>query len=186
MAGRLMSPFESHQGRVGRELSFRVWYFRCMMKALKCALIAASGILPLLAAAERDTGAPKLEGHLRVMDHCSVDLDLGQSECMVILDGDGTESPGYPPSKKADFRVELDGAQIYFRPVHGAEASRCGGAGLNAATGAKYARRRLRVDDLPSGSHICIRTNEGRYGQLTINKLTKPPLDSIELTYLIW
>jgi hypothetical protein len=163
-----------------------MWYFRCMMKALIRALIAASGILPLLAGAESDTVAPKLEGHLRVTDHCSVDLDLGQSECMVILDGDGTESPGYPPNKKADFRVELDGAQIYFRPVHGAEISRCGGAGLNAATGAKYARRRLRVDDLPSGSHICIRTNEGRYGQLTINKLTKPPLDSIELTYLVW
>jgi hypothetical protein len=186
MAGRLMSPFESHHGRVGRSSGLRMCYFRCMMKALIRALIAASGLLPLLAGAQGDTDAPKLEGHLRLTDHCSVDLDLGQSECMVILDGDGTESPGYPPNKKADFRVELDGAQMYFRPVHGAEISRCGGTGLNTATGAKYARRRLRVDDLPSGSHICIRTNEGRYGQLTINKLTKPPLDSIELTYLVW
>jgi hypothetical protein len=163
-----------------------MWYFLCMMKALIRALIVASGILPLLAGAKSDTVAPKLEGHLRVTDHCSVDLDLGQSECMVILDGDGTESPGYPPNKKADFRVELDGAQIYFRPVHGAEISRCDGAGLNAATGAKYGRHRLRVDNLSSGSRICIRTNEGRYGQLTINKLTKPPLHSIELTYLVW
>jgi hypothetical protein len=157
-----------------------------MMKALIRALIAFSGILPLLAGAEVDTVAPKLEGHLRVSDHCSVDLDLGRPECMVVLDGDGTESPGYPPNKKADFRVELDGVRIYFRPVHGAEISRCDGTGLNAATGAMYGRRRLRIDDLPLGSHICIRTNEGRYGQLTISKFTKPPLDSIELTYRVW
>ena len=155
------------------------------MKALMRAFIAVSALLPLLAGVDVHSAGPKLEGSLRLTDHCSVDLDLGQSECMVILDGDGTESPGYPPNKKADFRVELDGAQIYFRPVHGAEISRCSGAGLDAASSAAYGRRRLRVDDLRTGSSICIRTNEGRYGQLTINKLMKPPLDSIELTYLV-
>lgn len=157
-----------------------------MMKALVRASIVASGILPLIGQAESNTVAPKLQGHLRVFDHCSVDLDLGQFECMAIFDGDGSESPGYPPNKKADFRVESDGAHIYFCPVHGAEISLCDGSGQIAVTGAKYGKRRLQVDNLPSGGHICIRTNGGQYGELTINKLTKPPLDGIELTYRVW
>jgi hypothetical protein len=154
--------------------------------SVKISVFAFSGILSLLAGADVETVAPKLEGQLRVTGNCSVDLDLGESECMAILDGDGTGSPGYPPNKKADFRVELDGSQIYFRPVHGAEISRCGGMGLNAAAGAVYGRRRLRIDDLPSSSHICVRTNEGRYGQLTIGKVAKPAFHNVELTYEVW
>ena len=88
---------------------------------MKALMILAFGTLPLVSGAETDTVAPKLEGRIRLADHCSVDLDLGQSECRVVLDGDGAESPGYPHNKKADFRVELDGAEIYFRPVYGAK-----------------------------------------------------------------
>jgi hypothetical protein len=104
------------------------------------------------------------EGSMRISSHCSVDLDAGNRECNVILDGDGTQSPGYPSSKDIDFRVEPDGTRLYLRPRNGAQLALCDKAGRTACNSVRYLKQRLRVDDLPQGTHICVQTSQGRYG----------------------
>lgn len=58
-------------------------------------------------------------GQMRVGPHCTVDLDEGDQQCMIVLDGDGSEYPGYPRNVSADFRVEPGDLRLYLRPVHG-------------------------------------------------------------------
>ena len=136
-----------------------------------------------------ECSAASAQRHIKVFGHCSVDFDradASQPECIVMVDGDGTEPLGYPNDKGSDLRVEERQNRIYFRPVHGAMFAAPHDSGRSACEAAHYSERLMRVDDMPSGSHICIRTKEGRYGQMTIETMSGPPTNTVEVNYSVW
>jgi hypothetical protein len=127
-------------------------------------------------------------GQMRIGSYCAVDLDEGDWECMVVVDGDGTESPGYPSKKTDDLRVEDGDSRLYLRAVHGAELAigTRTEAGMPGCMTATYAKGRLRVDCLPAGLHICVRTNQARYAELRIDEPVRGKAGYIVLSYTTW
>ena len=130
-----------------------------------------------------------MQQSIKVVGHCSVDMDRtdgSQPECMVMLDGDGTEQLGYPDAKGTDFRVEEKENRILFRPLHGAMLAPVHELGRAVCEAAQYSKHSLRIDKMPPGSLICIRTSEKRYGQIAIKNVVGPPTNEVELSYVIW
>jgi hypothetical protein len=116
--------------------------------------------------------APK-EGTLKVGDHCAVSIDQGTAECLITLDGDGTEPPMHPTGKKFDFWYKSGGKVAYFNPQNGtafAIGSRAA-ADLSGCTASTFSNRPVRVDPLPVGTHICLRSKEGRIAKVELKGL---------------
>lgn len=116
-------------------------------------------------------------------------LDGGKIECAAILDGDGSEPLQHLRGKEWDFWFEASGKIRWLHPQNHtmfakAETTEPGKVGCQATT---YSRRAFRIDALPSGSHVCVLTGQGRYAELTIldtvaNSSNKPS----QLTYVLW
>jgi len=167
---------------------------RTMASMLAPRMLGTAGLLVLSflvfkrSEANQPSSAPS-HRRIRVFGHCSVDIDrtdASQPECMVMVDGDGTESLGYPNSKGSDFRVEERQNRIYFRSLHGATLAIADDAGHSTCENAQYSKHLMRVDDMAPGSLICIRTAERRYGQMKIEKVIGPPTNTVELSYVVW
>jgi hypothetical protein len=110
------------------------------------------------------------QGKLDIHEYCSVDLDVGASVCNVIVDGDGTEPPTHPRGKAYDLWLQRNGKALYFVPQNGAVLAigDLKEAGFQGCGVAQYAKGKIRIDDLPRGTHICVRTNEGRYAEMRL------------------
>ena len=107
---------------------------------------------------------------LSVGDYCSVALDSGEVDCVVMLDGDG-EPKQHPTGRKWHFWFEEVGKMRTLVPQNGTRFAKpapveFGKAGCQAAT---FKSGRLRVDQLPAGSHVCVQTRSGRYAELILN-----------------
>ncbi len=126
-------------------------------------------------------------GQLRVNTHCEVDLDDGECVCMITLDGDASDPPAHPGGKEDDFRLEPDGSRLYLQPRHHAQFAMgsAAEAGFSGCSSAAYRKGRLRIDGLPAGRHICVRTNQGRFAELRIDE-ARPKADSVLLSYTTW
>ena len=149
---------------------------------VKLALLIATAVFAT------SSGQVRKMGQMRVHLHCEVDLDDGQCECVVVLDGDGRGFPSHPSGKEDDFRLEPGGSRLYLQPRHGAQFAKgaASEAGLSGCMTAPYAKGRLRVDDLPMGHHICVRTNQGRYAELRIDEAIRRGADRVLLSYTTW
>ncbi len=134
------------------------------------------------------SGQVRKTGQMRVNLHCAVDLDDGICECVVTLDGNGTEFPSHPSGKDDDFRLEPRGSGLCLQPRHRAEFARgtASKAGLSGCMNATYVKGQLRVDQLPLGNHICVRTNQGRYSELRIDEAIRRGADQVLLSYTTW
>lgn len=124
-----------------------------------------------IATAEAPAQSIVREGQIKVTDHCSVDLDSGRSECMVVLDGDEGGRPGYPRIEGDDFRIERHGRALYLRPRHGASVV--------------DQRHSLRIDELAVGARLRVRTSEGRLAQLTIVERAAKAA-AVTFSYVVW
>jgi hypothetical protein len=98
------------------------------------------------------------------------DVDSGDS--IVVLDYGANELP-LPRSgsfKGSDFWFE-SGKQKFLRPQHGAKFSKMprNSSGYEACAKTTYSGNSLRVDKLASGTHVCMRTSEGRFTDITIH-----------------
>lgn len=127
-------------------------------------------------------------GDLKIFPHCAVDLDAGECACVVTVDGDGTEPPGHPSGKNDDFRLEPSGSRLYVQPRHRTLLAKPtpSPSELTGCTAAQYANARIRVDGLSKGSSICVRTNEGRYAEITVDQTIVSRADHISLSYRTW
>ena len=107
------------------------------------------------------TGSVHKQGKLDIHEYCSVDIDEGTSDCIVTVDGDGTEPRVHPRGKAYDFWLQRNGRAVYLIPQNGA-ALAIGDlkeAGFQGCALGQYAKGRIRIDDLARGTHICVRTN---------------------------
>jgi hypothetical protein len=152
---------------------------------LRATIRSAPLFVALLTAA-----APEAEqtGVLKMFDQCSVVLNGGYVECLVTLDGDGTEPKEHPGGKKWDFWFEESGKAIFLNSQNrtmfaNAGATEPGKAGCQAAV---YKRGRFRIDKLPTGSHVCVLTGRRQYAELTLESTSKPARVPLPIAYVLW
>jgi hypothetical protein len=140
----------------------------------------------LLAAASPDV--VRKQGMLGVQDYCSVDLDEGTAQCTITLDGDGTQPPTHPRGKGYDFWYQPAGKARYLVPQNGALLSTGGQteAGSSGCAAATYVKGRIRIDGLPPGTHICVRTSTGRLAEFLLNGSVDPKKGVVSITYITW
>ena len=120
------------------------------------------------------SGAVHKQGKLDIDEYCSVDLDKGASDCIVTVDGDGTEPRIHPRGKAYDFWLQRNGKALYLIPQNGA-ALTIGDlkeVGFQGCGVAHYAK----------GS---VRTNEGRYAEMKLED-AGPKSDGVAVTYITW
>jgi hypothetical protein len=155
---------------------------RRLTPAVKLVLLTAAALFATFSGQVRKTG------QVRVFLHCALDLDDGGCECVVTLDGDGTQPPSHPSGKADDLRLEPDGSRLYLQPRHRAEFAKgtVSEAGLSGCVTAPYVKGRLRVDGLPMGIHICVRTNQGRHAELRMDEAVRAGADHVLLSYTTW
>jgi hypothetical protein len=131
---------------------------------------------------------------LTMNDQCSVALKGGKIECMVILDSDGTEPKPHPTGKEWDFWFEQIGKLRTLVPQNGTRFAKpapveFGKAGCQASA---FKSGRLRVDQLPAGSHICVRSASGNYAELILNAelirdaSPRASNDELRFSYILW
>jgi hypothetical protein len=86
----------------------------------------------------------------------------------------------------SDFWFE-SGKHKFLRPQHGAKFFRgiVSSTDYKACAGAAYSGNALRVDNLAAGSHVCMRTSEGRFTNITIRGYNPATLQ-FTLAYVTW
>jgi hypothetical protein len=158
-------------------------------------------ICALLGFAALQDATPRIhkQGVLGIRPDFAGDLDEGRlgfggdsfdpgKETLVLLDDWENESPlhenGY--FKGSDFWFEW-GKRMFLRPQHGAKFSKriVGSANYKACADAIYSRNALRVDNLPVGTNVCMRTSEGRLANITIHGYD-PATFAFTVTYVTW
>lgn len=127
------------------------------------------------------------QGKIEVPDYCSVNLDRGQCSCTVTLDGDGSEPRHHPGGKGWDFWYQTDGKASYLHPQNGGRLAVGGpsGAGFSGCTAADFSKRRIRVDQLPAGTHVCLRNKAGRVAEIELDGVN-PKNRRLQIAYVTW
>lgn len=127
------------------------------------------------------------QGSLEVPQLCAVDIDEGKVTCTIELDGRAT----IPPAKDADsdFWLKIGGrGEVKFSPRNGVTLA------LNPATessrdgcaSAAYSSADVRVDGLPLGSRICLRTTRGRYAQVEFSGVIRLRAKRVKIEFVTW
>jgi hypothetical protein len=131
---------------------------------------------------------------LTLTERCSVALNGGKVVCMVTLDGDGTERKSHPTGKEWDFWFEEAGKTRTLVSQNGTSFANpapveFGKAGCQASA---FKSGRLRVDPLPAGLHVCVRSASGHYAELILNAelirdaSARASNDELRFSYILW
>lgn len=157
-----------------------------------CALVG-------IAAMQDATPPVHKQGKMEVPHYWAADFDTGRvgyagksyiidsENDVVFMDGGEDPPPIYLTSfKGSDFWFE-PGARQYLRPQHGAMFSKqiVSDAAYSTCAVTAYSKNRVRVDNLPAGSLICIRTSAGRYANIQVNGYDRESY-RLKLTYITW
>ena len=127
------------------------------------------------------------QGVLDVPELCSVDVDEGQVVWAVELDGQGTIAP--KADKDSDFWIQTEATgAVHLKPLDGVGFALNPSAegGREGCVSAVYSTKDVRIDGLPVGSRVCIRTNRGRYAQLEFAEVVKQKAKHVTATYITW
>ena len=121
-------------------------------------------------------------------DHCFAALDGGKVECVVTVDGDGTEPSQHPSGNDWDFWFEASARAIFLIPQNRTMFAKAGAAEVTkgGCEAALYKRDRCRIDILPPGSHVCVLTGRGRYAELTLENIAKGSHGPVLVAYTLW
>lgn len=78
--------------------------------------------------------------------------------------------------------------QRYLVPRGGAEMSISGrrNRGLAGCSTARYSAGRISIRDIPVGTYVCVRTNEGRYSEFRVNARVGPSPGTLRIGYTTW
>ena len=145
-----------------------------------CALIGLTAV--------QDT-SPQIhkQGKIQFYDRAAVDIDEGSAIVEVHVDGDDSvPDPTHPSVKGSDFWFEV-GHFLHFHPEHGAmfSASSVSSPEYSACAKASYKKGSIRVDNVGSREHLCVRTSEGRYANILITNYD-PKSRQLSLSYTTW
>jgi hypothetical protein len=119
---------------------------------------------------------------LELTEGCALDLHAGKTMCWIDL-------PRPPAdSRDDDFWVEGSGKRMYFHPRNGSGLAKIGAAFPDPAAcrSARYITGRLRIDRLPAGTHICVRTHSGSYGDVRLDKPGGADSYRVAMTFVAW
>lgn len=58
--------------------------------------------------------------------------------------------------------------------------------GYDGCARARYSRQRVRLELLPAGSYVCVRTSEGRISQFRVNRISGGRIQTISIGYTTW
>jgi hypothetical protein len=151
---------------------------------IRFAIAVSFALVSFLSAA---LGEAAEEGTIKVGDHCAVSLDQGTAACLVTLDGDGTEPPLHPTGKEFDFWYKAEGKASYFESENGTMFAVGGSdsADLSGCIAAVFSNRRVRVDGLPVGTHICLRNRRGAIARIQLRGMD-PKKHFLSIGYATW
>ena len=126
-------------------------------------------------------------GGFDLVDLEAVDLDGPLYGFVVIHDDERPVLPEYTTFEGSDFLYMVVGKRLYFGPQHKAVFSEgaVNPAGLAGCSAAKYVKDNLRIDTIPVGASICLRTSEGRYAEIKIEGF-KPKEKRLKISYTTW
>ena len=127
------------------------------------------------------------QGTIEVPQQCSVDIDEGKTTCTAELDVRGTILPTRNPDSDFWLRAGANG-ETYLVPLNGSSFA------LNPQTewsksgciAGVYSTREVRIDGLPIGSRVCIRTNRDRYAQVAFFDLVKSRANRVKMAFITW
>jgi len=127
------------------------------------------------------------QGSIEIPEFCSVNLDQGKASCLVTLDGDGTDPPVHPRGMGFDFWYQADGKAKYVAPQNGAVLALgdLNDAGFTGCSVANFSKRRVRVDLLSVGTHICVRNKAGRIAEIQLERVD-PKSHRLPIAYVTW
>lgn len=127
------------------------------------------------------------EGNLQVYKNCSVDLLAGEATCLTPQDGEQGDPTGHPKNKNEDFWFEKSKDAAYISPLHNAMFAKGGlkEAGYDGCQDARFSKSRLRIDNLPMGTHICVRTGKFSYAELRLSGFDTEG-DRALFTFVTW
>jgi hypothetical protein len=85
------------------------------------------------------------------------------------------------------FEAETE-VERYVTPTNGATIAKVGttSVGLNGCMAAPLSDSRIGVDDLPEGTYVCVRTNQGRYSQFRVNASVGSSPGTLHIGYTTW
>ncbi len=112
-------------------------------------------------------------GPLNISQTWTADLDRG-------LVGDNAA---------ADIWFEAETATLLFiTPRNGARISVSGrrNRGRDGCAGAHFSANRFSLSDLPVGTYVCVRTNEGRISEFRVNGLSGGSPKTLSIGYTTW
>ena len=58
--------------------------------------------------------------------------------------------------------------------------------GLAGCSTARYSPGRISIRDIPVGTYVCVRTNEGRYSEFRVNARVGPSPGTLRIGYTTW
>lgn len=78
--------------------------------------------------------------------------------------------------------------QRYLVPRGGAQMSISGrrNRGLAGCSSARYSSGRVSIRDIPVGTYVCVKTNEGRYSEFRVNAPVGPSPGTLQIGYTTW
>jgi hypothetical protein len=122
------------------------------------------------------------DGRLELHSLCAVDLDDGRVDCPVGPDAG-------PVSKGDDFRVEREAQEVYITAINGATIApveTTASTRPETCRSPHYSLSRIRIDNLPAGSRVCMRTNQGHAAELDLSLETVCIAGDVYLAFVTW
>jgi uncharacterized protein YgiM (DUF1202 family) len=76
----------------------------------------------------------------------------------------------------------------YITPKNGAEIVKMGNnePGYLGCQGASYHSSQIKIQDVPAGTYLCVRTNGGRFSQLHIDDTVGPSPGVLKFHFIVW
>jgi hypothetical protein len=116
------------------------------------------------------------QGSIDVPHLCAVDIDEWKSTCTIPPARDPDSDFWVRPGQRGElYLVPLNGVRLALNPPTKWSKSGC--------ISAVYSNREVRIDGLPLGSRVCIRTSRDRYAQVD---LIRPRIKKVNMDFVTW
>jgi hypothetical protein len=73
--------------------------------------------------------------------------------------------------------TQIDGLSIFYREA---------GWSKQGCTSAPYSIKEVRIDGLPLGSRICVRTNRDRYAPVAFEDVVQAKAEKVKAAFITW
>jgi hypothetical protein len=144
-------------------------------------------LLSGLSRGQADSVRVHKQGTVDITDMHAVDIDEGASWTRVEVDGPPPVIPELTSFKGSDFMFMVVGKKFYLVLQHKAQAAIGipAGKGYAGCAAATFVKGKVRIDNLPSTTVICIHTDQGRFAEIRVEKY-EPEYKNLAFSYTTW